>query len=291
MHEVGKSPHVQSREQALAIAYAKERGRAEGGDVQGRLKRAPNRELPSRPAPMRDLPDFPQSENIEDRRGDVGGSLLEGALAPTGYNSQEWATMLRRPFTSTRETLPARYWPEGYQAGGRVYETPLSREEESRFQDWKQRYAPRDSGEDYDLRGAFKAGVKPDPRSGHWPDTYKKPNHPTFSDQSKYALPGMAGRWDGESYSPAPEPFQAGGEVGGLVDHDRDPELPRTPEAARLVPMMPLPRGYQDPAYIGVIQRLIEGQRRLNAMQPAVRESLRRYALGGLARYFRGGVV
>jgi hypothetical protein len=82
-----------------------------------------------------------------------------------------------------------------------------------------------------------------------------------------------------------------GGEVAGLVNHDQDPELPRTPEAARLVPMMPLPRGYQDPAYIGVIQRLIEGQRRLNEMNPAARESLRRYALGGLARYFRGGVV
>src|SRR5215831_19661499 len=33
MGEVGKSPHVQSRQQALAIAYAKERGRLRGGDV------------------------------------------------------------------------------------------------------------------------------------------------------------------------------------------------------------------------------------------------------------------
>src|SRR4029453_18168588 len=78
MHEVGKSPHVQSREQALAIAYAKERGRQEGGSVQARLKRAPNREMPNRPAPIRDLPDFPMSENIEDRRGDIAGSLWSG---------------------------------------------------------------------------------------------------------------------------------------------------------------------------------------------------------------------
>jgi hypothetical protein len=33
MGEIGKSPHVQSRKQALAIAYAKERGHAEGGLV------------------------------------------------------------------------------------------------------------------------------------------------------------------------------------------------------------------------------------------------------------------
>lgn len=37
MHEVGKSPHVQSREQALAIAYAKERGRAEGGATEEKI--------------------------------------------------------------------------------------------------------------------------------------------------------------------------------------------------------------------------------------------------------------
>jgi hypothetical protein len=85
------------------------------------------------------------------------------------------------------------------------------------------------------------------------------------------------------------ENFQAGGEVAGLVDHDRDPELPRTPEAARLIPMLPLPSGYRDPAYISVIQRLIEGQRRLNAMNPVVRENLRRYWAGGLVRHFRLG--
>jgi hypothetical protein len=83
--------------------------------------------------------------------------------------------------------------------------------------------------------------------------------------------------------------YQAGGEVGGLVDHDRDPELPRTPEAARLIPMLPLPPGGRDPAYISVIQRLIEGQRRLNAMNPVVRERLRRYWAGGLVRHFRLG--
>src|SRR5262249_22917386 len=36
MGEVGKSPHVQSRQQALAIAYAKQRqGRADGGALAG----------------------------------------------------------------------------------------------------------------------------------------------------------------------------------------------------------------------------------------------------------------
>lgn len=82
------------------------------------------------------------------------------------------------------------------------FETKLAPADEANFQVWKQRNAPNDSGADYDLRGAFKAGLQPDQASGHWPDTYKKPNHPTFSDQSIYAsaAPGRAGHWQGDQY-------------------------------------------------------------------------------------------
>jgi hypothetical protein len=80
-------------------------------------------------------------------------------------------------------------------------------------------------------------------------------------------------------------------EVGGLVNHDRDPDLPPVRDHADLIPVMPPPRGYRDPAYLGVIQRLLEGQRRLNAMHPLVREQLRRYWLGGLIRRMYGGSV
>lgn len=84
------------------------------------------------------------------------------------------------------------------------YDTTLSKDEESKFQDWKQKYAPNDSGYDYDLRGAFKAGLKPDPETGHWPDTFKKPNHPTFSNESIYYpyAPQKAGHWEGEKFIP-----------------------------------------------------------------------------------------
>jgi hypothetical protein len=87
-------------------------------------------------------------------------------------------------------------------AVGDDYNTKL--DDEDKFQEWKAKHAPQDSGYDYDLRGAYKAGVEPDPESGHWPDTFKKPNHPTFSDQSQYAkdAPEKAGRWEGETYIP-----------------------------------------------------------------------------------------
>ena len=45
---------------------------------------------------------------------------------------------------------------------------------------------------DYDTAGAQAAGLKPDAR-GHMPDTFKLPNHMTFSDESKYSKPGQEG--------------------------------------------------------------------------------------------------
>lgn len=86
----------------------------------------------------------------------------------------------------------------------KTFDTKLSAKNEETFQAWKKKYAPKDSGADYDLRGAFKAGVKPDPKTGHWPDTFKKPNHPTFSNESRYAKFGKPGHWQGDKFIPAP---------------------------------------------------------------------------------------
>ncbi len=105
----------------------------------------------------------------------------------------------------------------GFAEGG--YNTQLNPQEESLFEQWKKQYAPNDSGADYDLRGAFKAGLTP-AQNGHWNDEFKKPNHPTFSNESKYSrenpeLP--AGRWDGENFIP-PNKYAMGGPA-----NDNDP--------------------------------------------------------------------
>lgn len=90
-----------------------------------------------------------------------------------------------------------------------TYDTALSPSEEKQFESWKQQYAPNDTGADYDLRGAFKAGVKPDGDRGHFPDTFKKPNHPTFSVESQYSKGDeIGGQWitkDGKTvFVPSP---------------------------------------------------------------------------------------
>lgn len=69
------------------------------------------------------------------------------------------------------------------------YNTALSDEDEAAFQNWASTNNRVSDSYDYDIRGAWKAmqdGSVTQGANGHFPDTYKKPNHPTFSNQSKY---------------------------------------------------------------------------------------------------------
>ncbi len=127
-------------------------------------------------------------------------------------------------FADQPDTLAATQARPSYGPVAPAFETSLSAQEEQAFRQWKGRYAPRDSGADYDLRGAFKAGLMPDAQTGHWPDTYKKPNHPTFSDQSIYAsLTGTKpGTWQGETYRPMEGPHQVDDVLNAFQDDQRD---------------------------------------------------------------------
>lgn len=79
------------------------------------------------------------------------------------------------------------------------YNTPLNTEQEKRdYEAWKSGLPTSmdRSGKDYDLTGAFMKGLAPG-EDGHLPDTYKKPNHPTFSNESVYSGKdhGVGGKW------------------------------------------------------------------------------------------------
>ena len=66
------------------------------------------------------------------------------------------------------------------------FNTKLNPEDEDKFQAWaKKSNVGKNHSYNYDMRGAWKSGASSDERN-HYPDTYKKPNHPTFSDQSQY---------------------------------------------------------------------------------------------------------
>ena len=75
------------------------------------------------------------------------------------------------------------------------YNTRLDPMEEAMFMLWAARNGRLGDQRDYDLRGAWKASAK-EAENGHLPDTYKKPNHPTFSNESVYN--GVDGAQGGE---------------------------------------------------------------------------------------------
>lgn len=84
------------------------------------------------------------------------------------------------------------------------YNTKLSHEEEAQFQKWAKMQGREKDVYDYDIRGAWKelqTGKMSEDERGHLGDKYKKPNHPTFSDQSKYnGIDGYAGgTWSEEN--------------------------------------------------------------------------------------------
>lgn len=101
------------------------------------------------------------------------------------------------------------------------FNTPLSPDEERRFREWLKTLPPRlRSTEDYDLRGAWKANAQA-AANGHLPDTWKKPNHPTFSQESQYSRAAQqGGSWQdagGERFnywaSPANQRYRSMGET------------------------------------------------------------------------------
>ena len=96
------------------------------------------------------------------------------------------------------------YWVENYN-------TRLGPEEEVLFSRWvsdQSKKRGRDMARDlvnYDLRGYWSKFADKDTGEGHLPDTFKKPNHPSFSEESIYHGTGdpfggnfLGGRWVGD---------------------------------------------------------------------------------------------
>src|SRR5215471_15440131 len=89
------------------------------------------------------------------------------------------------------------------------YNTMLSAPDQQRFDTWAAKQGQRASSYDYDMQGWWKENGSKDLTGAHLTDKYKKPNHPTFSDQSIYhGTDGqMGGHWiqeDDKSWSFAP---------------------------------------------------------------------------------------
>lgn len=128
----------------------------------------------------------------------LGGALGGGTPDPTVPSGEvaggETQLQTGRPQGMiTADNIPVSYRDQ--------YNTRLSPEDEAAYQAWAKKNGRENDVEDYDMRGAWleakQKGVSLEDGRGHFPDTYKKPNHPTFSDQSKYNGEGgvKGGTW------------------------------------------------------------------------------------------------
>lgn len=100
-----------------------------------------------------------------------------------------------------------------------MYDTHLTSSEERRYKLAAAKANRTNDTRDYDLRGAWKNNPKSLNANGHLTDRYKKPNHPTFSVESKYSTsrnPG--GNWTkangGWSFTPSKRQISR---AGGLA--------------------------------------------------------------------------
>ena len=89
---------------------------------------------------------------------------------------------------------------------------------------------------DYDMAGYFMSGGSiPKDGKGHFPDTYKKPNHPTFSNQSQYhntqanGVNFIGGSWskDNMKYTPSPHQSRDVQSLNRLQDYFSKAEIGR----------------------------------------------------------------
>jgi len=134
-------------------------------------------------------------------------NALKQGLAEFEYKNKRYSTQLkgqdklRQLQPDSRLLQEAKIDPS--LANIQNYNTGLTPNELNEFQTWgiqnrgNKENLLREMGS-YDIQGAWKdiknKKIDFDPETGHLPDTYKKPNHITFSNESRYAN-GQGGEW------------------------------------------------------------------------------------------------
>lgn len=183
----------------------------------------------------------PVTVNVEGGDGGDGGpdgsGTDAGGKVPDMYSTPPASVLRLKPGTKSQaspvspDATTTNRTPATPKGNSRLppaknkFDSDLTEADEENFQKWGDRLPPNlRATADYDLRGLYKQLRGKDvggPEGTHAPDTFKKPNHVTFSDQSKYhGVDGnIGGHWgkdpDGKETFTATRQniMNAGGEV------------------------------------------------------------------------------
>lgn len=96
-----------------------------------------------------------------------------------------------------------------YQTGGLISYNPNLAAKDQAFQQWYSLNTPEGKHGipfsdqlDYDYYSAFRNNDIGQSSNAHFTDRYKRPNHPTFSDESMYSVPeNPGGHWEGDKFT------------------------------------------------------------------------------------------
>lgn len=150
-----------------------------------------------------------------------GRSFLGRIISAPDFidDSMKFIRDFAEPVTSFEDGGFLQQYPDGGRIkgkrNGKFYVTELNDRREKKFQDWYANAAATlglDPNPDayehaYDYRGYWLNNRDADVSSPgfHFPDTWKQPHHPTFSDESIYAKGHEGvGHWEGERFVPGP---------------------------------------------------------------------------------------
>jgi len=160
----------------------------------------------------------------------VGGGLMAAGMVVDLFAKKKEEERLRKEERLLEDKNAMVAMGTGLAKGGTVkkaYNNDLA-SDDAEFQKWYegntlegQNNKPYNDKQTYDYYSFYKNGEHKNPEYGidnHFPDTYKRPSHPTFSNESIYSTPEKpGGSWNGEKYNPKGKftGMAKGGEIKG----------------------------------------------------------------------------
>jgi len=153
--------------------------------------------------------------------GKTLASLLRTGLSGAAYQNRE--NDVRTEFYNRQNQQS--FAPLSFEDGGQFRNTTAFNPNlatNTNFQQWYsqntvegQNNVPYSDNLDYDYLSYYMNGANIGAKSGHFPDTFKRTNHQTFSNESIYSTPdNPGGSWVGEVFTPNNQyKFKDGGQV------------------------------------------------------------------------------
>jgi len=169
-----------------------------------------------------------KAKSFNTAKGIAAGAKTLSSLLRTGFAGAAYQNKQNQAVTSYyNQQNQQDFAPIGrnggqFENGGRAAFNPALANNQG-FQDWYsqntvegQNNIPYSPNGDYDYLSYYMNGQNLTNKSGnHFPDTYKRPKHETFSNESIYSTPeNPGGFWQGEQYSPNGKfQYEDGGQV------------------------------------------------------------------------------